>query len=111
MYINAGELSKRIEIVRISKTADADGYTTSAETVIRRPWAKFSRVSGTEALKAGADMGDIKARFVIRSSRVPISRKDLIRYNGADYGIEYVNDYGDAGEYTELVARLLTAGG
>ena len=34
-----------------------------------------------------------------------------MRYNGADYEIEYVNDYGDGGEYTELIAKLLTAGG
>ena len=56
-------------------------------------------------------MGDLKVRFLIRSGHTAISRKDRVRYNGADYEIEYVNNYGDSGEYTELIAKLLTAGG
>lgn len=111
MDVNAGKLDKRVEIVRISTHKDADGYVTTTETVIRRPWAQFSRTSGTEALRQGADMGDVKVRFLVRSGRTVISRKDRVRYGGADYEIEYVNDYGDAGEYTELIARRLTAGG
>lgn len=111
MDVNAGKLNKRVEIVRISTSPDADGYTIPTETVIRRPWAQFSRVSGSEALRQGADMGDVKVRFLIRSGHTVISRKDRVRYNGADYEIEYVNDYGDSGEYTELIASLLTAGG
>lgn len=111
MDINAGKLNKRVEIVRISTAADADGYTIPTETVIRRPWAQFSRTSGTETLRQGADMGDVKVRFLIRSGHTAISRKDRVRYNGANYEIEYVNDYGDSGVYTELIARLLTAGG
>lgn len=111
MDINAGTLDKRVEIVRIATTADADGYTTSTETVIRRPWAQFRRTSGTELQSQGADLGETKARFLIRSGAVPISRKDRVRYNGAEYEIQYVNDYGDSGEYTELVTRRLTAGG
>ena len=56
-------------------------------------------------------MEDVKVRFLIRSGHTAISRKDRVRYNGADYEIEYVNDYGDSGEYMELIARLLTVGG
>ena len=108
---NAGKLNKRAEIVRNSTSPDADGYAAPTETVIRRPWAQFSRTSGSDALRQGADMGDVKVRFLIRSGHTDISRKDLVRYNGADYEIEHVNDYGDSGEYTELIARLLTAGG
>lgn len=111
MDVNAGKLNKRVEIVRISTSPDADGYADPTETVIRRPWAQFSRTSGTEALRQGSDMGDVKVRFLIRSGHTVISRKDRVRYNGTDYEIEYVNDYGDSGEYTELIARLLTAGG
>lgn len=111
MDVNAGKLNRRVEIVRISTVPDADGYGAPAETVIRRPWAQFSRTSGTEALQQGADMEDVKVRFLIRSGHTAISRKDRVRYNGADYEIEYVNDYGDSGEYMELIARLLTVGG
>lgn len=111
MELNAGKLSKRVEITRISTKPDENGYGKETETVIRRPWAQFSRVSGTEALRNGADMGETKARFVIRAGHTPISRKDRVRYGGAVYEIEYVNDYGDSREYVELMTKLLRLGG
>lgn len=111
MEINAGKLNKRIQIVRLQQTYDVDGYLTTVRAVLRQPWAQFTRTSGTEALKSGADMGEIKARFVVRSGHTPISRRDLVHYDGQDWEIQYVNDYGDSGEYTELICRLLTKEG
>lgn len=111
MNVNAGELNKRVEILRVSTAPDAEGYTPESVRVIRRPWAAFSRTSGTEKLKSGADMGEVKARFLLRAGSVQISRKDRVRYAGEEYEIEYVNEYGDSGEYIELMTRLLTAGG
>lgn len=111
MNVSAGKLNKRVEILRVSTLRDKNGYPTETETVIRRPWAQFSRTSGTEALKSGADLGEIKARFLLRASRTEISRKDRVRYRGQVYEVEYVNDYGDGGEYVELMTKLITAGG
>lgn len=111
MEINAGKLNKRVEIIRVSTQQDENGYNSRTETVMRRPWAQFSRTSGTEGLKSGADMGETRARFVVRAGGAKISRKDLVRYRGQDYEVEYVNDYGDSGEYVELMTKLLTAGG
>lgn len=111
MEVNAGNLSKRIEIIRRTKTKDKDGYETVTDTVVRTPWAQFSRTSGTEAQRAGAEMEDIKVRFLIRSGKSRVSRKDVVRYDRDEYEIEYVNDYGDAGEYTELICRRIDTGG
>lgn len=111
MELNAGKLNKRVEILRVSTQRDKNGYTTETVTVLRRPWAQFSRTSGTEALRNGADLGETRARFVIRAGGPQISRKDRVRYGGEVYEIEYVNEYGDSGEYIELMTRLLTAGG
>lgn len=112
MELNAGNLNKRVEILRITTERDPNGYPSETVAVIRRPWAQFSRTSGAEVLKAGADLGETRARFVIRASRtVLISRKDRVRYGGKVYEIEYVNEYGDGGEYVELMTKLLTAGG
>lgn len=83
MDVNAGKLNKRVEIVRISTSPDADGYAAPTETVIRRPWAQFSRVSGSEALRQGADMGDVKVRFLIRSGHTALAG---IAGAGADMG-------------------------
>lgn len=111
MELNAGKLDRRVEILRVSTQRDRNGYATETVTVIRRPWAQFSRTSGTEALRSGADMGETRARFVIRAGGAAISRKDRVRYGGGVYEIEYVNEYGDSGEYVELMTKLVTAGG
>lgn len=111
MELNAGKLNRRVEILRVSTQRDRNGYTAETVTVIRRPWAQFSRTSGTEALRSGADMGETRARFVIRAGGTAISRKDRVRYGGGVYEIEYVNEYGDSGEYIELMTKLVTAGG
>lgn len=111
MEVNAGELNKRIKIIKITKSKDKDGYETVTETVVRAPWAKFSQTSGTELVKANADMSEVMVRFLIRWSSTPMSRKMVVRYAGDDYEIEYINGYGDSREYVELWCRRLTLEG
>lgn len=111
MQVNAGELNKRIKIIKVTKSKDKDGYETVTETVMRAPWAKFSQTSGTELVKADADMSEVKARFLIRWSCTKLSRKMIVRYGGNEYQIEYINPYGDAKEYVELWCSLLTLEG
>lgn len=111
MNINAGELNKRIHIIEIvDEEQDADGYPIPVERIVRTCWAKFSRISGTEVFKANADFGEVKVRFLIRTGFRAIDRKMLVRYGGEDYNILYVNDYDDAGEYTELMCARRTTG-
>lgn len=111
MNINAGELNKRIHIIEIVDTEqDADGYPINVERNVRTCWAKFSRISGTEVFKANADFSEVKVRFLIRSGSRAIDRKMLVRYEGQDYDILYVNDYDDSGEYTELMCTRKTTG-
>lgn len=106
MELNAGALNKRITIFQRRESRNEAGYPIPRPPeLVRRCWAKFTRVSGAEAQKAGADFGEVKARFVVRSSRVPLDRKMLVGYGGGVWEVEYVNDYGDRGEYTELVCR------
>ena len=111
MEVNAGELNKRIKIIKVTKSKDKDGYETVTETVVREPWAKFSQTSGTELVKADADMSEVKSRFMIRWSRQKLSRKMIVRYGWNDYQIEYINPYGDSKEYVELWCSLLTMEG
>ena len=111
MNIDASHLNKRLQIVRVTVELDADGYERRTETVIRSPWGQFSQTSGTEALKSGADLAEVKGRFLIRWTATQISRKDLVRYNGQDWEIEYINSYGDSREYVELICKLQTLGG
>lgn len=108
MNVNPGELNKRIRIVLPVKTEDADGYYSTEYRSIRECWAKFTRSSGTELIKANADLAEVNARFLIRYTRARINRKMEVQYDGASYQIEYVNNYGDGREYIEIWARLLT---
>lgn len=111
MKVNVGDLNKKIKIIKITKAKDKDGYETVEETVVRTPWAQFSQISGTTLVKADADMSEVKARFLIRWSRTKLSRKMIVRYDGDDYSIEYINSYGDSKEYVELWCSLLTLEG
>lgn len=111
MLIDAGELDKRIEIFTRRRSYDAAGYETVTEETVRRCWARFSRQSGKESLTAGADLSTVTARFLIRASRTRISRLMYVRYRGDVYEITYVNDYGDQGQYVELLAELKELGG
>lgn len=110
MKVNPGEMNKQIEIVSNSEVEDEYGYESEQTVVVRKCWAKFSRISGTETVKSGADMQDVKARFLVRYSKTKIDRKMQIRYNGDVYEIEYVNSYNDDKEYTEIWGRLLNNG-
>lgn len=103
MYVNAGELNKRISIYR-KPELDDDGYIPEGAqpALIHNCWAKFSQTSGTELAKANADVGEARVRFLIRRTRKDIHRKMSVRHKGLDYEIIYLNTYGDSGEYMEL---------
>lgn len=101
MTVDAGALRHRIQIIRRTETQDADGYSSVAETVVRSCWARVSRTSGTEAVRANADMAEIKIRFLIRYA-AGLDRKMFVRYAGMDYEIVYLNDYEDRHQYIEL---------
>ena len=104
MKVNPGELNKKIQIVRFSDNQlDQDGFPLRNEQVIRECYAKVTRISGTEKIKANADIGEIVCRFLVRTSDTKIERDMAVRYKGELYDIQYPNDYGDRGEYTEIL--------
>lgn len=112
MHIDAGALSKRITFVRRAPTVDADGYASDTdEEIVRECWAKFSQTSGTELIRAGAEMGEVKVRFLVRYHPVITDRRLVIRYAGGDYDIVYVNTYGDKGDYMEFWCERRTMEG
>lgn len=111
MNIDAGALNRRIEIVQRVKTVNKSGYETLTEKVVYRCWAQFTRQSGTEAIKAGADFSTVKVRFLIRACPVKLSRLMYVKYNDQYYNISYINEYGDRGKYTEILAELKELGG
>ena len=112
MRVNPGTLNKRIDIVQVVRKQDDDGYWTEpTDELIHHCWAQFSRTSGKEARQSDADYSETNVRFLIRWTSKELSRKMIVRYAGARYEIQYLNDYGDRHEYIEIVAKLLTLEG
>ena len=103
MHIDAGKLAKRIQFLMPLSERDADGYPVAAgEKVVRETWAQYSQTSGTKLVHAGAEFGEAKVRFLTRANPELLDRRLLIRYDGRDYNILYVNTYGDEGKYMEF---------
>lgn len=109
MYVNAGELNKRITVYR-KPELEEDGYLPeNPEPIpVHSCWAKYSQISGTELARNGADFGEARVRFLLRWTSREINRKMFVRYRGKDYEILYVNTYGDSGEYLELWCKWLS---
>ena len=105
--MNIGKLDKRIQIIKlVSGGVDAEGYDTDeTEELVWECWAQVSQTSGTELIKADAELSDVKKRFLIRYAPVSIHSDMLIRYAGEDYDILLINTYGDNHEYTEVWAE------
>lgn len=113
MHIDAGRLRKRIIFLRRDAKPDADGYesTETGEEIVRECRAQFSQTSGTELVRAGAELGEAKVRFLTRYHPALNDRRLVIRYDGRDYDILYVNTYGDEGKYMEFWCERRTLEG
>ncbi len=105
MNINPGELNKKIKIVSFSVEKDKDGFETDkTEKVIRKTWAKVTRISVSEAMKASSEINIERCRFLVRYTHVEIKRDMFVNYAGKYYQIEYANNYEDSNEYIEIMA-------
>lgn len=103
MYVNPGELDKRIEIIhKVQKGINRNGFPVTEEQIVRRCFAKVSNSSGGEIVKANSDFSEAKKRFLIRYTDDEIHTDMVVRYNGKEYDIKYVNTYGDGKEYVEI---------
>lgn len=112
MHVDAGKLSKRIQFLRKTTAKDADGYDVLSEPeLVRETWAQFSQTSGTELIRANAEFGEAKVRFLTRADPALLDRRLLICYRGRKYSIVYVNTYGDEGKYTEYWCERYTQEG
>lgn len=107
MYINAGNLNKKIEIVKFEESKDKDGFPIKKETLIFKAWAQVTNISGTELIKNNSDFAQIKTRFLIRTPKAEITKDMMIKFKGRFYNITYTNNYNFKNEYTEIIAELV----
>lgn len=103
MVVNPGELNKWIKIVDIEVPED-DFEIEKEVKLVRETWAKVTRVSVTEVMKAGREIEVERCRFLVRYTPKEITHSMFILYAGTYYQIEYVNNYRDSNEYIEIMA-------
>ena len=107
MYVNPGELNKKISIVLIKEDQiNINGFPIRTEEIVRTCYAKVTNTSGSEVQKANSEFFEAKKRFLVRWTPVEINTDMVVRYSGKDHNIVYVNPYGDSKEYTEIWTEL-----
>lgn len=81
--IQAGELNRRVQILRRIAEQGEDGfYTGVREQLVHGCWAKVT-----------ADFSEVKARFLIRHTAKRLNNDMFVRFEGREYEITYINDY------------------
>lgn len=103
--INPGAYNKRITIYRVTEREDTDGFKERTEAVVLSPFAKVKTTTGFTLITSNTDFEKALTNFTIRFPKVSITRDMLIRYNGNEYTIEYLNNIDEADVELEIQAK------
>lgn len=107
MYVNAGNLNKKIEIIKFEESKDRDGFPIKKEILILKTWAQVTNISGTELIKNNSDFAQVKIRFLIRAPKKAVEKDMFIKFKGSFYNIIHINNYSFKDEYTEIMAEMV----
>lgn len=96
MYVDPGELNKRIQIVQklSGEEYDDEGLPVKEERIVRTCWAKVTDTSGSELVKAGSEFAEAKKRFLVRYTSTPITTAMVIRYRSRDLTGQLMDETG-----------------
>ena len=86
MYVDPGELNKKIQIVQKldGESYDDEGIPIKNEKVVRTCWARVSYTSGSELIRAGSELAEAKVRFLVRYTPVAVTTGMVVRYQGSE---------------------------
>lgn len=100
MYVDPGDLNKRIQIVQklSGEEYDDEGLPIKSERIVRTCWAKVTNTSGSELIKAGSEFSEAKKRFLVRYTSTPITTAMVVRYRSREPVGQLADD---TGEYLE----------
>ena len=105
MYVNPGELRKKIQIVADSGEKDEDGFPVG-DKIVHKCSAKYSRKTGTEKDGAGAEINEVAVRFLIRYTKKALHKNMKVLYAGKRYDIQDINDIQDEHRYMEIFCKV-----
>ena len=106
--INAGKYNKCITIYQAYKQEDNGGFNQIFEIPILSAYAKVKTTKGFTLIANNTDFEKAYTSFTIRFPKNKISRDMMIRYNGKDYSIEYLNNVDEANVELEIQAKEVT---
>ena len=106
--INAGEYNKRITIYQLTEQEDGGGFKVKDETVILSVYATVKTTRGFTLITSNTDFEKAYTNFTIRFPKTEVTRDMMIRYNGKDYTIEYLNNVDEANVELEIQAKEVT---
>lgn len=106
--INAGKYNHKIEIVKITKTKDADGFPKDTPTHVLTTWAHIKTTRGFTLIVNNSDFEKAYTNFTIRKPITEINRDMIILFNGKRYEIQYINNIDEANIELELQAKEIT---
>ena len=106
--INPGGYNKRITIYRVTEEEDDGGFKQRIETVVLSPFARVKTTKGFTLLTSNTDFEKAYTNFTIRYPKTALTRDMLIRYNGKNYTIEYLNNIDEANVELEIQAKEVT---
>lgn len=106
--INAGKYNKKIKIYSTAEVTDADGFQTTAETLVLAPYAAVKTTKGFTLIAANSDFEKAYTNFTIRYPVTEINRDMIIKFRGKTYTIEYLNNVDEANVELEIQAKEVT---
>ena len=106
--INAGKYDKKIEIYATTEITDAQGFQTTAESLVLTTYAAVNTTKGFTLIAANSDFEKAYTNFTIRYPRTTINRDMTIKFRGKTYTIEYLNNIDEANVELEIQAKEVT---
>jgi SPP1 family predicted phage head-tail adaptor len=106
--INAGKYNKKIEIYATTEITDAQGFQTTAESLVLTTYAAVNTTKGFTLIAANSDFEKAYTNFTIRYPVTAINRDMKIRFRGKTYTIEYLNNVDEANVELEIQAKEVT---
>lgn len=96
MGIAAGDLDRRITIMRAASEDDGLSSIPGAMAPLAQRWAKKTDASDGERMRASEQGQEITSRFLVRDDSVTrtITGKDMLVCEGRTYAVSGTKEYG-----------------
>lgn len=105
---NAGKYNRKIQIVQLVETKDADGFPIEDTKVVLNAYASVKTTRGYLLIKNNSDFEKAFTNFTIRYPKVEITKEMRVIFRGKTYTIEYINDVDEDNVELELQCKEVT---